>query len=53
MSRHMATCGCKVDIEITKTICYCGLEDYCYCYDYGDGVKEVEVVELCEYHLSM
>jgi hypothetical protein len=51
-----AACGCTFKVDVyTPTVsrCYCGPDDYCYCYDYyGDDaeVESIEFVSVCKEH---
>lgn len=50
-----AACGCEVKLDVDVTYagrCYCGPDDYCYCYDYGDPaeVTSLEIVNPCKEH---
>jgi hypothetical protein len=42
-------CGCEVSVTVDTPRCYCGPEDYCYCYDYADGLTDV-TIKYCSQH---
>ena len=43
-------CGCQVEIDVDDIGCMGhGPDEYCYCYDYSDGVRELSI-KYCSTH---